>query len=125
MQHQQPPLATCPGGARAIAVAAAVTAGAATGVVVPVVGLQGLAARISGASQRTEAISRAAAATARDTEALTAKYHQMKEAVRRPHLLLLLLLSLLLALLFFLMLLLTFLLHAVCCCVRILCSWGE
>ncbi|OEH79618.1 hypothetical protein cyc_03641 [Cyclospora cayetanensis] len=41
------------------------------GVVVAVEGLQGLAARISGASQRTEALSQAAAATARDTEALT------------------------------------------------------
>lgn len=59
-----------------------VAADAAAGVVVPVVGLQGLAARISGASQKTEAFSQAAAATARDTEALTVKYNEMKAAVR-------------------------------------------
>ncbi|KAL8440160.1 hypothetical protein Efla_003525 [Eimeria flavescens] len=51
------------------------------GVVVPVVGLQGLAARIAGASQHTEAIAQAAAATCRDTEALTAKYNEMRAAV--------------------------------------------
>ncbi|KAL8272050.1 hypothetical protein Esti_003985 [Eimeria stiedai] len=51
------------------------------GIVVPVVGLQGLASRISGASQRTDAIAQAAAATARDTEALTAKYNEMRSAV--------------------------------------------
>lgn len=53
------------------------------GVVVPVVGLQGLAARISGASKRTEAIAKAAAATARNTEALTAKYNEMRAALER------------------------------------------
>lgn len=53
------------------------------GLVLPVVGLQGLAARISGASQRTEAIAKAAAATARDTETLTAKYNEMRAALER------------------------------------------
>ncbi|CDJ37816.1 hypothetical protein, conserved [Eimeria tenella] len=53
------------------------------GVVVPVVGLQGLAARISGAAEMTEAILQAAAATARDTEALAAKHNQMNAALGR------------------------------------------
>ncbi|KAL8429731.1 hypothetical protein ACSSS7_006387 [Eimeria intestinalis] len=55
------------------------------GIVVPVVGLEGLAARISGASQRTDATAQAAAATARDTEALTAKYNEMRAAVEIRH----------------------------------------